>query len=147
MTTTLDTLRAAFPPPRAMLTVEEVAEVIYGRSDLGGREAVTAGLRRGDIIPGLRKVGGRWLVPIAALADWLDGLHTGPGAPSSARSLPTTRSPSRPSTASVKHGRIPDSVRLSAQAARQAAQRVRTSTFLNAVRARIDYVALHAAIS
>ena len=143
MSPNLDALRAAFPPPRAMLTVEEVARVIYGRGDLGGREAVTAGLRRGDIIPGLRKVGGRWLVPIKALADWLDSLAAGSGPHGSAGPPAATHSPRHPSAQVVRRGRMPDSARLSA---RQTAQQMRTSTFLNAVRATIDCASLQGAV-
>lgn len=60
-------------PGKVMLTVEEVAQVL-GRTGAGGYEQTREQLAAGVIVPGLRKVGGSWLVPITALAAALDSL-------------------------------------------------------------------------
>jgi hypothetical protein len=60
-------------PGKLMLTVEDVARVLR-RTGAGGYEQTREQLANGVIVPGLRKMGGQWLVPIAALADALDSL-------------------------------------------------------------------------
>ena len=65
-------LREIFPG-MLMLTVEDVARVL-GRTGAGGYEQTREQLANGVIVPGLRKMGGQWMVPIAALADALDSL-------------------------------------------------------------------------
>lgn len=74
MSETFDLLRSMFPG-KLMLTVEEVARVLGLPNGRAGREAVSAALRQGDLMPGLRKVMGRWRVPLVSLAKWLDGLN------------------------------------------------------------------------
>ena len=68
----LPLLREMFPG-KLMLTVEDVGRVL-GRTGAGGYEQTREQLANGVIVPGLRKIGGQWLVPIAALADGLDSL-------------------------------------------------------------------------
>lgn len=51
MGATLDLLREMLPG-KAMLTAEDVAKVLGRDSNRAGREAVAAGLRRGDLLPG-----------------------------------------------------------------------------------------------
>ena len=68
----LPVLREMFPG-KAMLTVEDVAQVL-NRTGAGGYEQTRDQLSKGLIVPGLRKFGGSWLVPITTLAAALDGL-------------------------------------------------------------------------
>ena len=68
----LPLLREMFPG-KLMLTVDDVARVL-GRTGAGGYEQTREQLANGVIVPGLKKMGGQWLVPIAALADALDNL-------------------------------------------------------------------------
>lgn len=72
MTGMLPVLRAKFPD-KVMLTVEDVADVL-GKTGAGGYEQTREQLAAGVIVPGLRKLGGSWLVPITALANALDNL-------------------------------------------------------------------------
>lgn len=128
-------LQAMFPG-RVMLNVEDVAQVLGLEKGRAGREAISAALRRGDVLPGLRKVLGRWLVPITALADWLDSLSqqrevvTPPI--STARRGSSVDRGGRPT--GRPRGRVPDKVR--------AAQKARALQFFGEVAATLDRSAL-----
>ena len=101
--------------PRPTIGVAEVAEVLHGHDGHAAREAVRAGIDAGDILPGLVKSCGRWLVPLAALALWIDAR------------IETPQEPRR-------RGRLPDSVRLSQKAERFAALRAQSAAFFQEVR-------------
>ncbi len=74
-----------------MLNVEDVARVL-NRTGAGGYEQTRDQLSRGLIVPGLRKFGGSWLVPITTLAAALDGLvETDGTGRSTPKALPATR--------------------------------------------------------
>lgn len=139
MTGMLDELRRQFPG-RIMLGLGDVAQALLGRGDRAAQEAVRAGINRGDILPGLRKTLGRWLVPITTLADWMDSLVSSPEeAPASwvihhhVSDVPTRR-----------RGRQPDSARLPQRQARIAAQRERAAGFFSALLAEFQRVRLAA---
>ncbi|UXB41315.1 hypothetical protein K7569_05860 [Stenotrophomonas maltophilia] len=68
----LPILRAMFPD-KPLLSVEDVARVL-NRTGAGSYEQTREQLAAGVIVPGLRKLGGSWLVPVTALAEALDGL-------------------------------------------------------------------------
>lgn len=77
MDETLAALRAAYPPPRTHITPSECAAALHkvgpgGRVSPGRVNRVRERLEQGTLIPGLRKDGGRWRVPIAAFALALD---------------------------------------------------------------------------
>ena len=72
MTGMLPILRVMFPD-KPLLSVEDVARVL-NKTGAGGYEQTREQLAAGVIVPGLRKLGGSWLVPVTALADALDGL-------------------------------------------------------------------------
>jgi len=113
----LPLLREMFPG-KLMLTVEDVARVL-GRTGAGGYEQTREQLANGVIVPGLRKMGGQWLVPIAALANALDGLvDLDSLARASPKPLPTRHSVinANPVVDQPRRGRIPN--RLKAQQAR-----------------------------
>lgn len=75
-----------------MLNVEDVARVL-NRTGAGGYEQTRDQLARGLIVPGLRKFGGSWLVPITTLAAALDDLvETNAAGTSIPKPLPATRS-------------------------------------------------------
>lgn len=67
----LDLLKELFPR-RAMLSVDEVAEVLAVGGAGGSYEQTRRELKEGRIIPGLRKMDGVWRVPITALAEAMD---------------------------------------------------------------------------
>ncbi len=71
--TTFDLLKEAFPG-RIELSPREVAQAIYGQGkDTRKRiEQVNRALNEGRLIPGLRKDGARWRIPVAALAQAVD---------------------------------------------------------------------------
>lgn len=136
MGATLDLLPEMFPG-KAMLTAEDVAKVLGRESNRAGREAVAAGLRRGDLLPGLRKVMGRWLVPITALADWIDGLAesaktSGPQVGPARRSVV-----SKPQQAAdaPRRGRLPNKLR-------EARCRARADHFMGEVLALLEFESL-----
>jgi hypothetical protein len=109
MSATLDAIRSRFPK-RATLTPDEVAEVIHGNSDRATVQGVREALSRGLIVPGLRKLGGRWLVPIGPLSTALDGLAEPESAHVPARATRHTIVVGSPQT--KRRGRVPDAVRL-----------------------------------
>ncbi|MCC4618405.1 hypothetical protein LL972_20830 [Xanthomonas campestris pv. asclepiadis] len=71
---TLQILQEAFPPPRTMLSPAEVAEALFGKDKASKKriEKVRMDLDNGTLIPGLRKRGARWQIPIVALAKAID---------------------------------------------------------------------------
>ncbi len=71
--TTAEIISSKFPG-RAVLTPEEVAEVWKGKATRGVVEGVRAKLKAGTLIPGLKKNGGRWEVPVSDLIRVIDGL-------------------------------------------------------------------------
>lgn len=136
---TLDQLRSMFPG-KLMLTVEDVARVLGLREDRAGREAVTAALRNGTLLPGLRKVMGRWRVPIVSLARWLDGLNTVQADASQAGGARRTRLLERSGTVSVPaRGRQPDMVR-------NAARETRAKSFFGELLTRLDNAGISSAL-
>lgn len=126
----LPLLREMFPG-KLMLTVEEVARVL-GRTGAGGYEQTREQLANGVIVPGLRKMGGQWLVPIAALANALDNLvdldSLGRASP---KPLPTRHTviSANPVVDRPRRGRIPNRLK---------AQQARALAFWPAVLARFD---------
>ena len=127
-------------PGKLMLMVEDVARVLR-RTGAGGYEQTREQLANGVIVPGFRKMGGQWLVPIAALADALDSLvdldSMGRAAP---KPLPTRHTVisgnavlDRP-----RRGRTPDRLK---------GQQARALAFWPAVLARFDAGRLDAAWS
>ncbi len=114
-----------------MLTVDDVARVL-GRTGAGGYEQTRGQLANGVIVPSLRKIGGQWLVPIAALANALDDLVDLDGlGRASLRPLPTRHAviSGDPVVDRPHRGRIPDRVK---------AQRARALAFWRWVLARFD---------
>jgi hypothetical protein len=80
-----EVLQDAFPG-RAALSPKEIARALYGNGrDTKKRvETVRAALDAGTLIPGLRKDGARWRVPIASLGAAMDAkvrLAQGGGSP------------------------------------------------------------------
>ena len=71
--TSTDVLQEAFPG-RVSISPKEAATAIHGsgRATKKRIEAVRNALDRGMLIPGLRKTGKRWSIPIAALGRALD---------------------------------------------------------------------------
>lgn len=132
MYSTLDLLKSMFPG-KVMLTIDDLALVLRNENSRSTRESVAGAIRRGDILPGLRKSMGRWLVPITTLAAWLDSLTV--AADESATNVPSanrgTSSARLPVNDAPHRGRKPDSVR-------KAAQRQRAQQFLGLVLARLD---------
>lgn len=106
----LPLLREMFPPPKVMLTVEDVA-LVLGRTGAGGYEQTRGQLAAGAIVPGLRKMGGSWLVPITALAAALDGLvNTDDEGTSTPKPMAARRAvvPANPVADRPRRGRIPN---------------------------------------
>jgi hypothetical protein len=133
----LPLLREMFPG-KLMLTVDDVARVL-GRTGAGGYEQTREQLANGVIVPGLRKIGGQWLVPIAALANALDDLVDLDGlGRASPRPLPTRHTVIGPNPVvdRPRRGRIPDRLK---------AQQARVSVFWQAVLARHDAARLDSA--
>ena len=126
----LPLLREMFPG-KLMLTVDDVARVL-GRTGAGGYEQTREQLANGVIVPGLKKMGGQWLVPIAALAVALDGLvdldSLGGATP---KPLPTRHTviSGNPVIDGPRRGRVPDRVK---------AQHARALAFWPAILARFD---------
>lgn len=128
MTGMLPVLRDMFPG-KAMLSVENVA-LVLGRTGAGAYEQTREQLASGVIVPGLRKVGGGWLVPITALAAALDGLVEIDDR-RQARPLPMRHAviSANPVVERPRRGRIPDRLK---------AQRQRALEFWPAVLAHVQ---------
>lgn len=62
-------------PGRATLTPAEVALVLFGINDKSGAQRVRERLDKGSLLPGLKKSGGRWLIPVASLVASLEALE------------------------------------------------------------------------
>ena len=71
--TSTDILRAAFPG-RVALSPQEIAQALFGADKATKKriESVREALDEGRLVPGIRKTGARWRVPIAALGAALD---------------------------------------------------------------------------
>lgn len=126
----LPLLREMFPG-KLMLTVEDVARVL-GRTGAGGYEQTREQLANGVVVPGLKKMGGKWLVPIAALANALDDLvDLDSLRRATPKPLPTghTVISGNPVIDKPRRGRIPDRLK---------AQQARALTFWPAVLARFN---------
>jgi len=108
MTGMLPILRVMFPD-KPLLSVEDVARVL-NKTGAGGYEQTREQLAAGVIVPGLRKLGGSWLVPVTALADALDGLVDGNTAGLAIpKPLPTRHTVTRANPiVPRKGGRVPD---------------------------------------
>lgn len=78
--TTAEIIATKFPG-RVVLTPEEVAEVWKGKTTRGVVGEVREKLKRGTLIPGLRKNGGRWDVPVSDLIKAIDALASAPSTP------------------------------------------------------------------
>jgi len=88
--TTADIIRERFPG-RVVLMPKQVAEVIGQHPD-----HVRDRLLRDTLIPGLRKDGGRWRVPVADLVEAVDRLTRPVPPPAVTRSqMASTASPTR----------------------------------------------------
>lgn len=111
MSATLDIVKEKYPG-RATLTPEDVAVVIHGNADRSTVQGVRDQLAAGLIVPGLRKLGGRWIVPVGPLVEALDGLSQ-PDISASSSVLPARRTVVINSIHPTKRrGRVPDAVRL-----------------------------------
>jgi hypothetical protein len=111
MSLTADIIRERFPG-RAELGPDEVAAVLHGRTDRSAVQRVREELDRGLLVPGLRKRGGRWRVPVGPLVAALDGLaETAPSASPAPAGRHTVVIPA-PVPAQKRRGRVPDAVRL-----------------------------------
>lgn len=111
MSLTADIIRARFPG-RAELGPDEVAAVLHGRTDRSAVQRIREELERGLLVPGLRKRGGRWRVPVGPLVAALDGLaDTPPSKPAAPAGRHTVVIPT-PAPSQKRRGRVPDAVRL-----------------------------------
>jgi|GEM_PF-1994085 hypothetical protein len=70
---TADIIRERFPG-RIVLTPEEVAVVMKRKPTRGTVQGIRERLKSGTLIPGLKRQGGRWEVPVAALVNAIDGM-------------------------------------------------------------------------
>ena len=77
MTTSKELLQSIFPG-RVVLSPQEVAMAMFGKSDRSATNSVRNLLQQGLLIPNLSMVRGRWLIPVAALGQALDDLHPEP---------------------------------------------------------------------
>lgn len=75
--TSVSILREAYPQ-RVSLTVVEVTWTLFGSSTHSDTQTVRKMLLRGQLVPNLAKVGGRWVIPIVALGRALDDLQQVP---------------------------------------------------------------------
>lgn len=68
-----EVLQASFPG-RSSLSPKEIAQAIYGEGKATKKrvEQINRALNEGRLVPGLRKDGARWRVPIAALGAAMD---------------------------------------------------------------------------
>jgi hypothetical protein len=72
--TSLEILRSIYPD-RVALNPSEVAAVLFGKQDRATVQGVREMLKEGHLAPHLGKLGGRWIIPITALAQSLDDLQ------------------------------------------------------------------------
>lgn len=75
---TIDIIRQDYPG-QAVLTTDQVAKVL-GKNGTAGPQTIRNQIAAGTfpLADKLRKVSGRHVLPIAALADWLDGAQDAP---------------------------------------------------------------------
>ena len=73
-------LRDMFPD-QATLSPEDLAQALMGSRSRGVANGIRDKLRNEELIPGLRKVGNVWRIPIGKAAEVLDGLTTAPPSP------------------------------------------------------------------
>lgn len=73
---TSDIIRERFPG-RGVLTPPEVAEVWRGERTREAVGAIRKRLSRGTLIPGLKKNGGRWEIPVGSLIKAIEALDGG----------------------------------------------------------------------
>lgn len=73
---TSDIIRERFPG-RGVLTPPEVAEVWRGERTREAVGAIRKRLSRGTLIPGLKKNGGRWEIPVGSLIKAIERLDAG----------------------------------------------------------------------
>lgn len=73
---TSDIIRERFPG-RGVLTPPEVAEVWRGERTREAVSAIRKRLSRGTLIPGLKKNGGRWEIPVGSLIKAIERLDGG----------------------------------------------------------------------
>lgn len=111
----LDLLKELFPR-RAMLSVDEVAEVLAVGGAGGSYEQTRRELKEGRIIPGLRKLDGTWRVPITALADAMDRMvevepMRTPAGTRRTRQAASESHPSSPQAVYGRRGRPPNALR------------------------------------
>jgi hypothetical protein len=69
-------------PGQAVLNTDQVAQVL-GKTGSGGPQTIRNQIAAGKfpLQKKLRRIGGRIVLPVAALADWLDGAEAGDPAP------------------------------------------------------------------
>ncbi len=112
-----------------MLTADDVAPKVLWAGRQPGRTPKAPSQRGcgGATSPGLRKVMGRWLVPITALADWMNGLAE-PAEVSAPPVGPVRRvsASSRSTYRRAAAGRLPNKVR-------EAQRRARANHFMGEV--------------
>lgn len=68
-------------PNRIILNTREVAEVLVGKIDAASVQSVQRRLERGILIPGLKKQGGRWRIPVQSLIHSIESLATAQAGP------------------------------------------------------------------
>lgn len=73
-------LRDMFPD-QATLSPEDLAQALMGSRSRGVANGIRDKLRNEELIPGLRKVGNVWRIPIGKAAEVLDGLTAAPPSP------------------------------------------------------------------
>jgi hypothetical protein len=110
MSANLDLLKELFPR-RVMLGVDEVAEVLAVGGKAGSYEQTRRELKEGRIIPGLRKHGGVWRVPLTAVAEALDRMIEITPAPQDKKVRRVRPQASDAGTAYGARGRKPDALR------------------------------------
>jgi hypothetical protein len=65
---------AAMFPGRICITPEELAQAWKGKTTKGVVQHIRRRLKEGTLIPGLKRDGGRWNIPVPAVANVLDDL-------------------------------------------------------------------------
>ena len=110
MSANLDLLKELFPR-RAMLGVDEVAEVLAVGGKRGSYEQTRRELKEGRIIRGLRKHGGVWRVPLTAVAEALDRMIEITPIPQDKKVRRVTPQANNAATEYGARGRKPDALR------------------------------------